>query len=459
MNVLFLIPPSPDKRNIIRLIECGHETKAAYLCQPNDYLIISSLLAPDDKSVLIDGTADRLVESEFISNLRSQQPDLVFFALASSCWESDYRIFQEVRRLLPSVPLYLIGDVFLEDNYLSFILPQCEGVVFIPQLLDLKAMVEKAEIGNEKLPGLRTLSSKDDVPTNKAQQVITGIPRHELFQKKGYIFPFARHFRFTTVTTMWGCPFSCFYCNMQALPPVVRNWQDVVSELEYVQQLGIKEIYIYDRAFGFPSDNVNNLLDEMIKRFKFSWSCFFHPQMYKPNLLDKMHAAGCHTIIIGLESSDQASLKQYQRNVQSERISQLLEHANRLGMDVCADFMIGLEHETEEDILRTIDYACNLPIDFLSLNVACPFPGSGIRKKKVADGEMVFGQEGFDNFARSGVMSESTIARDRIIKLRDEWVRSFYLRPGYLLRRLKKTKTFEHLLLQCYQMFVMFTKK
>jgi coproporphyrinogen III oxidase-like Fe-S oxidoreductase len=35
-------------------------------------------------------------------------------------------------------------------------------------------------------------------------------------------------------------------------------------------------------------------------------------------------------------------------------------------MSTCADFIIGLEHETEEDIVNTLEGALRLPIDFAS---------------------------------------------------------------------------------------------
>lgn len=458
MKVLFLVPPSPEKRRIIRMSDCSYESKSAYLWQPNDYLMISSLLKKEDEATLIDGTADRLDESEFFSLLKQEQPDMVFFALSSTCWEWDYRLFQRVRERFPEVPLYLLGDVFLEDNYLDFILPQCEGVVYIPYLLDLEKMSINTARGNVELPGLRRPGSPAEGPAKKPIRITAGIPRHELFLKDGYVFPFARHFRFTTVTTMWGCPFSCSYCNQSSIPPVMRPWGEVSEELAYIEKLGVKELFFADKAFGFPPQSIGPLLDDMIARFAFSWSCYFHPQMYRPELLEKIRAAGCHTLIVGFDSADISQLRQYRRHVEPERVDKLLQHANRLGMDICADFIIGLEHESEADIRRSIDYALHLPVDFASFNVAAPFPGTEIRKKAVASGRMVFGQEGFDSLAGSGVMVNSDVSQERILALRRNAVRSFYLRPMHLLRRMKKTESLEHLLVQARQMTGMIRK-
>lgn len=459
MNILFLIPPSPENRRIVRMIDCSYESKADYLWQPNDYLMISSLLSPDDTATVLDGTAEHLDEKTFFRRIEGQErPDLLFFALSSVCWEWDYRLFTRLREMLSGIPLYLIGDVFLEDDYLDYIRPLCEGVVYIPYLLDLKAMAAVPVTGNDRLPGLRIRATDRGETSKKFVTVTAGIPRHELFMSRGYVFPFARFLRFATITTYWGCPFSCFYCNQKDIPPVGRPWREVVMELEYVERLGIKELFFADKAFGLPLQSIHVLLDEMAARFSFSWSCYFHPQTYRPELIDKMYAAGCHTLIVGLDSSDLAGLRQYNRTVKPEQVRLLLEHANRLGMDICADFIIGLEHENEDDIRRSIEYALQLPVDFASFNIAAPLPGSGIRKNAAARGKMAFGLEGFDTLARSGVIVNSEVSQDRILALRSRAVRSFYLRPAYIWRRLKKTVSFEHLLIQFRQMTGMFGK-
>jgi radical SAM superfamily enzyme YgiQ (UPF0313 family) len=279
-----------------------------------------------------------------------------------------------------------------------------------------------------------------------------------MFLDRGYLFPFAHRFRFATVTITWGCPFSCFYCNMRGIPPVTRTGAEVIAELDSLEGLGVRELFFADKAFGFPRSTVEQVLDAMGERRRFSWSCYFHPTLYRPELLEKMRAAGCHTLIIGLESADLQGLARYGRNVEPDRVERLLAHANRLGIDVCGDFIIGLEHETADDVRRTIDLALRLPIDFASFNVAAPMPGSGIRQRVAEAGRLTFGREGFDTRGRGGVLAETELPRERIMELRDEAVRRFYLRPRYLLRRLRRTSSLAQLRIQARQAAGLFRK-
>jgi len=458
LNIAFIIPPSPAKRQIIRLIDCSHEAKGNYLWQPNDFMIISSLLLPEDGAVLIDGTADRLTEKEFLERVAAVAPDSIFFALSSVCWASDYQFFLQVKKLHPSVALYVIGDIFLEEEYLAFILKKCDGVICNPYLLDLRKMAAKGRQTLSPIPGVRIALADSIHPAGETRTIQNGIPRHELFQKSGYCFPFARYFRHATVTTMWGCPFSCSYCPDSLFKPVIRAVDSVLAELRHLQTMGIKELFFADKTFGYPVRNACSLLQEMAESFDFSWSCYFHPQLYREDLFDLMSAAGCHTVIIGVDSAKPVGLERYQRQVDKKNIDDLIAHANRLGMNVCADFILGLEHESEADIIATIEYALQLPIDFASFNIAAPFPGTSIRKKAREAGQMIFGREGYDSLSQAGDLGLSPVGYERIRQLRNSAVRRFYLRSSSLRRRLKRTVSLEHFFVQIGQTSHLFRK-
>lgn len=457
-DISFVVPPSPGKKKIIRLIDCSHETKANYLWQPNDFMIISSLLAPEDTVALVDGTCDSLDGPSFLNEVAGLKGDVIFFALSSACWDSDRDFLRKTRQLFPDTPVFVIGDIFLEEYYREIILKESDGIVFHPYMLDIDKMIGCRK-NKDVLPGVCT-DAKDEVLSRSKQMThVTGnIPRHEVFLKSGYRFPFARHFKFATVTTMWGCPFACSYCSDSRIPPAVRTADAIIAELDYIERLGVRELFFADKTFGFFHKTSFPLLEEMAGRFHFSWACYFHPQTYDPKLLDLMKSAGCHTIIIGIDSANISSLKQYNRNVSQDKLEMLIDHANRLELDICADFILGLEHESEEDIVNTLEYALKIPISFASFNIAAPLPGSAIREKALKEGKLLLGQEGFDTLGNSGVLGNKNIDREKVRKLRGNAVRRFYLRPSYLLKRLKRTSSFEHLLIQLAEMMSLFKK-
>ncbi|MBF0275943.1 MAG: radical SAM protein [Nitrospinae bacterium] len=464
MKLGLLIPPSSGKRKIIRAIDCSHESKADYLWQPNDFMILSSLLEPEDELVFIDGTADAMTQEAFLSEVNKVSSlDILVFALSSVCWELDLDYFLQVKKRFPETSSFVIGDIFLEKTYREYILKECCGIIFQPYEVDLKEMANAHTMPQEEtLGGICRMIHDIPFPSGKKnstiEEEVIRFPRHEIFQKEGYSFPFAKRFAYATVTTLWGCPFSCSYCTDSQIPPVTRGYKSVCAELDYLANLGIHELFFADKTFGFPKENIFPLLEYMGKNHHFSWSCYFHPQFYTPELFDAMHKAGCHTIIIGIDSANLGSLKQYKRNVQNEKVDDLIQKANELNWNICADFILGLEHETEEDVIATMNYGVHLPIDFASFNIAAPLPGSDIREKAQREGKLSFGKEGYDTFGHEVVLENEHISVERLLKLRKKAILSFYLRFSYLLRRIKRTTSLQHFIIQFRQMKAMFLK-
>ena len=439
------------------MIDCSHEAKANYLWHPNDFIIISSLCAPEDTVVLADATEKGLSTQQALAGLAGQKPDILIVALSSAAWKHDYFFFQKVKELFPGKPIYVLGDIFIESEYKELILKECSGIVANPYLLNLTLMA-KESASSSPLPGVVRNLNDNPYPSKQAISAKTGVPRHELFLDGNYCFPLAQHFKFATVTTMWGCPFSCSYCTDFNLQPFVRHWEDVVRELKRLTELGVKELFFADKTFGFPLENSQALAAAMAKQFNFSWSCYFHPQLYNEKLIETMAAAGCHTLIIGIDSANLESLKQFGRNVTKRNLENLIAKADSLGMSICADFIIGLPNETEEDVKRTLAYALGKPLDFASFNIAAPLPGSTIRKTAKEHHQLAFGKEGFDSYGRGGVLGGAKISGERLKSLRRNATIAFYLRPAYILRRLKRTASLEHLANQLRQMVALFKK-
>lgn len=461
MKALFVIPPSPDKRKIIRLIDCSHETKASYLLQPNDFMIISSLFASSDEIAFVDGTADSLSEKEFFGQIeKTDNVSLIFFAFSSVCWSSDLAYFRQVKNIFKGVPVFVIGDSFLEKAYQDIILKECRGVIYKPHMAEPKKLLEISNNQFLEIDGVIT-SPKDKLFEKKQGFVAfdkDSFPRHEVFLKKGYRFPFAKHYKFATVTTTWGCPFNCSYCPDSLITPLVRPYQTIIKELEYIKNLNVKELFFADKSFGFPSENVFGLLKEMSEKFNFSWSCYHHAQLYTPELLELMKKAGCHTIILGVESFNTDSMSQFNRNVKKNKIEELVYHASKLNMNICADFIIGLEHESEEDILKTIKYSQKLPIDFASFNIFTPVIGLDAREKAIKENKINAESEGFDSLGNKSVMSSGQVSSEKLIELRKKAVKTFYFRPATIFRRLKKTDSIEYFFSQLEQMLELLKK-
>jgi len=459
MKTLLINPPSKNNKQFVRLIDCSHEAKASYLWQPNDFMIISSYLKDDDEAFLIDGTCDEMNDVEFfekINEIKEKKIDLIFFATGSACYYDDIEYFKFIRKIFYDITICVLGDVFVEKNFRSDILKRdADGIVYKPYNLDLGKIKElrKKKINNEKIdidclitnPKLHPFFNQP----KKLSIIDSNFPKHELF-KKSYSWPFLTTKNFTTITTMWGCTYSCSYCTSGIMHPISRTNKSIINEIKHTKELGFKEIQFFDKVFGIPKVDRKELLKEIIKKdLSMPFSCYFHPSMYDSEFLELMKKAGCHTIIIGIDSADLESLTKYKRKVSEKTLSSLIDHANKIKLNICADFIIGLPHEKESDVWNTINYAKKIKIDYASFNIAAPLPGSSFRRdaienEKIKDGDLE--DTLHTNFSSKFISSE------KLVKIRRKANFQFYFRLSMILRRLSRLKSYEHFKVQFSQM-------
>ncbi|MFA7613774.1 MAG: radical SAM protein [Candidatus Caldatribacteriota bacterium] len=431
----------------MRNFDCATESKGNYLYQPYDFLLLSSRLPPSWNLSFCDAVALKIDVKESLKNLINSRPDIIVCAVAATNWQQDLEFVKTLRTQFPECYLFVFGDILIEKTPAQTIQKYVDGILTSPVIVDFnKLRFPKEDLSS--LEGLRNDDFYERVNLKAPQKISLSNIRHQVFMNKAYRWPFARYFRYTTIFTAWGCPYSCSYCIMSKFPNYWRDADEIIEEMKQVHKLGIKEIYIGDRSFGLPFQNVMNLLNKMIeKKFNFSWSTYFHPNQYRPELLEKMKESGCHTIIIGIESQDQTSLKDYSRHVRQDQMSSLLQHAQKIGLEVCGDFIIGLPHDDRTSVEETIRYSQKIGIDFASFNVATPLAGSDIRKLAIRQGKMREDDQ-FDSLGKNAVVSVSKLSEEEIIELRNAAVQGFYARPGYILKRIFKIRGYQHFIIQ-----------
>lgn len=450
MRVTFLNPAISPYRKIMRDFDCAGESKGNYLYQPYDFLLMSGFVPRHWNLTFIDAVAGKLSHEEALSDLRASQPEVIVSSVAGINWSEDKETIKRIRSEFPNSYLFIFGDLFVDEHPRQEINPFVDGVFSSPLMFHFESLPE-----DKKLFHLRdheAFYKYPDVPLKNLKaprEIKVPLPRHELFHHEAYRWPFAKSFRYTTVTTAWGCPYSCSYCILNKFPNYWRDYREIINELLHVKQLGYREIYIGDKSFGLPLQNVMALLEEMVRlKINLSWSTYFHPNQYTPRLLNAMKLAGCHTIIIGIETEDVKNLKRYGRHMRAEQLKDLILHANQIGIEVCGDFILGLPHDTRASIKNLIDYACELSIDYASFNVATPLPGSSLRELAVNSKLISQDQQEFDSSGYNKLLSLTEIPPDELKELRDLAVKKFYLRPRYLVRRLLRIRDIEHLFIQ-----------
>jgi radical SAM superfamily enzyme YgiQ (UPF0313 family) len=286
----------------------------------------------------------------------------------------------------------------------------------------------------------------------RAENFELPVPAHHLFLGKDYRYPFVRRRRFATVMTEFGCPYRCTFCVMSTLGWKIRPAHNVIAELEAVQALGIHELFFLDQTFALQKPRALQLLQEMQKRdYGFGWLCFSRADVLDDEVLIEMKKAGCHTIILGLESGDDAVLAAAKKDYNRDEVLAGFQRCAKHGLRTVATVIIGLPEETEASFQRTLNFLKQVSCDFASFNVAVPRMGTPLRQQAIAQQLISPALQIMDQSGSEVAMPTLRLSREHIDAMHQRAVREFYFNTQYLLRRLRSLHSLDEARIQLRQ--------
>lgn len=277
-------------------------------------------------------------------------------------------------------------------------------------------------------------------------------PPRELLPYKKYSSLLAKEKVITTMFTSRGCPFACSFCDRPAMGKNfrARSAKNVVNEIEECLKLNIKEIFIYDDTFTVDRQRVVDVCNEIIKRgLNFTWDIRARVNTVDEELLYLLKKAGCIRIHFGVEAGTEKILKVLNKNISLEQALTAFRLSKKIGIQTLAYFMIGSPTETEEDVLQTIKFMNKLDPDFVQITLLAPFPGTKIYQWALD--QKVFSTDYWREFAANPTPGFKTrywtkeLSREDLERLLIVAYKKFYIRPGYIIRRIKAITSFAEL--------------
>ena len=178
-----------------------------------------------------------------------------------------------------------------------------------------------------------------------------------------------------------GCTFKCNYCPYIILENSIRfrHPQAVADEIRHdVRQWGFRSFKFRDPLFGLSRQRLFELADligRLPRRIQFSIETRI--ELMRPEVLRVLKRVGLTSITVGIETPDDATLRQYHRSpVADDRQREFIATCRAMGIRSVAGFLIGFPDDTQDSILRVLDYAKLLSPTFANFNVVTPYPGT-----------------------------------------------------------------------------------
>ncbi len=237
-----------------------------------------------------------------------------------------------------------------------------------------------------------------------------------------------------------GCPYTCNYCPYLVNSKYrARSPENVVEEIAYlVRRYGVRGISFRDPNFTFDKERAYEFAELMLERnLDVRWGMEARTDRLDPDLVDTLHKAGLRSVEVGVESSNEQTLRGNLRKAISKPQQELvIERCHRLGIRVIANYTLGLPNDTVEGIMDTIRYAKKLNTFAIQFTVTTPYPGTQFYrnvKHRVFDRDW----ENFNGW--TSVFTHPHIASEDLHRLREFAYVSYHLRPRYVWRFLQST--------------------
>ncbi len=180
-----------------------------------------------------------------------------------------------------------------------------------------------------------------------------------------------------------GCPFHCKFCSFAVNPwGVKRPWtpRSAASIVREIEQIDADLIFFVDDVFTHQPERVIEICNLLIaKRIRKHYVVNARLEIAnRPDVLRKMEEAGFIALLIGVESTQDATLRSMQKGFTVEQIRQRFEVLRQSRMILNAYFIVGNIGETEQQMLSTAPFARSLGVDLIHVSRLRSDPYSGV---------------------------------------------------------------------------------
>ncbi|MBU0762307.1 MAG: B12-binding domain-containing radical SAM protein [Candidatus Altiarchaeota archaeon] len=310
----------------------------------------------------------------------------------------------------------------------------------------------------KRLTGIQGIYYKEsgNIISNPPRQPIEDIdkipyPARHLLKREKYDIPASLVFKKPVeyAFSSRGCPYKCIFCaGSKLLSKVNRRHSNerIIREIQHlIDEYGTKQISFFDDLFVRDRRETDELCNMIIDRGinkKIVWTCASRVDNVNPDILKKMHKAGCRYIMYGLETGSERLMKLIKKGITLEQVRNALTWTREARIKSGGSFILGLPTETYEESLQTIEFSKTLDLDWAQFTIATPYPGTELYEQvKNELGENWFE---YNEMAADSNYKPSFIPAGRTEKeltfLQHKGVREFYYRPSQMLRVIRNIR-------------------
>lgn len=451
MRVLIINPPAKNGAGFVREGRCEQRASSfQYLLLPVSLISIAAILKKKKFKVrVIDAIADKMDWQNLADRIKKFSPRMIILNVSTVTFNSDMHIARKIREILPDIHLSAIGVhvTALPEEALK---SEIDSVIRRePEETAIKlAWAIKNKIQLKKILGI-SYKKNGRFYHNKDRPWIENLdelpfPARELVENEKYLMAMSK-IPHTVLVSSRGCDQNCIFCTARQYygnKLRLRSAKNVADEMEMVKnKFGIKYITMWSDTFTLDRDFVIELCREVLERgLKIKWMCNSRVDTIDEEMLVFMEKAGCIGIAFGVESGVQSILDRAGKKIRVSQIKKAFALMKKTRIESLAHFILGLPGETKETIKETVKFAKKIDPDYAQFYCAVPFPGTPLRTLAKQKG-WIASDNWRDYEINQAVLETKNLSRRDLEKARQKAYLSFYLRPGYIYKKLSRLRS------------------
>jgi len=427
VDVVFINPDSSQK-----VYQSLSEKLAAIEPPTWALLLAQSVRSKGLKPAIIDANAERLSDNELIDRLSKLSPRLVCFVVygqnvnsGTTNMSGAVRASRAIKDAGLKVPISLLGSHIQALPIATLEMEKSFDFGFANEgVYSLWEVLACEDLSNENLENisglvLRNLDGKvymtsigEIVPSERLDIDLPGyawdlLPYRktplDMYRSPLWHADYTEELRtpYAAIQTSLGCNFGCDFCMINIINrndkeeigvasnySKMRFWSPefIVNEIEKIANLGVRTIRIVDEMFLLYKKHYVPLCEilrtkDYAKELRM-WAYSRVDTVTNPEFLELVRNAGIRWLTLGIESAKRDTrLEVSKGKFLDVDIRKVIEQIHNAGIEVMANFIVGLPGESRLDMEETLKLSLDLCTSGWNMYPAMALPGSKLYKQ------------------------------------------------------------------------------
>lgn len=468
VKILLINPPGPKfQRGEDRCQADIDHSSATSLRPPNNLASLSAVLKRDGHTTLIkDYPVEDGQSSHLFSDIKSFNPGIIIISTTEPTLYYDLDIVAQLKEKFSAIKI-IYTSTFFRYNTQESLYEEIEGFKNVDFIICDENESVISHLVNEisgassfaDIKGIYFHSKYQDSDKNKKMSTFIKtepspfianldelpFPDRDNLKNTLYIDPLSNK-PIATIEVARGCPSRCIYC----LAPLIsgkkvriRSVDNVISEMKLViDKYSIDHFFLRADTFSINNRWVIQLTEKILsEKLNVKWVANARVDSVTEELFCQMKKAGCYLVAFGIESGCDETLKQIKKGYTANIARLAIGFAKKAGLEIFGFYMIGFPWEDKNHIRETKEFILKNPCDFIEVHIATPYIGTELYSR-VKEMNLLYHIPIGNSYFNLPSVPTKYLSVKEIKKMRQDIIRSFYLRPSYIFKKIIGIRTF-----------------